>query len=138
MIDFIQDKFTEITSKCLDRKAKEQGALKKDMQLVFKLKENEVEYLICHNYKTISVVSFMDVLGVKIDFKGYSIFVPKFIRGALNRFSEELDIQKSDVRVILSFDSNNNMMLMLYNSNKYVKQVEFESLFNGQDILEEN
>jgi hypothetical protein len=139
MIDFISDKFTEIASKCLEKKGKEQGALKKDMQLVFKLSESEdgIDYLIYKNFKPIEVLTFLQVLGVKIDFKGYSIFVPKFIKGALNRFCESDNIERQNVRVILTFDERNEMIIWVYNSNQFVKQVAFESLFNGEDILTE-
>jgi len=136
MIDFIQEKFTGISSKCLEKNAKEQGAKKTEMQLVFKLGANgEVEYLIYHNYKPVKVLTFMEVLGVKLDFKGYSLFVPNFIKGALNRFCEEEAITTESVRVLLSFDEKDNMNMWLYNASTYIKQVTLESLFDTKDIL---
>ena len=138
MIDFILEKFTEITSKCLERNAKEYGSQKTKMQLVFKLgSDDEVEYLIYKDYQPIKVVSFLQVLGVKLDFKGYSLFVPKFIKGALNRFCEEDKISKANVRVVLSFDDKNKLVMWLYDSNKYIKVVELESLFDSADMITE-
>lgn len=138
MIDFISEKFTEISLKCLDRYSKEYNAKKVNMQLVFKLnQDSEAEYLIYKDYQPQKNISFMEVLGVKLDFKGYSLFVPKFIKGALERFCEEYNIKKNNVRVLLNFNADNELLLFLYNSNEFVKQVELESLFDGKDMIEE-
>lgn len=137
MIDFIQNQFTNIISKCLDKQAKENSVPKDRVALVFKLDDrNEVNYLIYKNYSLHKVMSFLEVLGVKIDLKGYSLFVPAFIKGALNRFSEQESIPKSDVNVMTFFESNSKMILAMYNKNVFVKYVEFESLFNEKDIAE--
>jgi hypothetical protein len=137
MIDFILEKFTEIASNCLERNAKEFNAKKEDMQLVFKLSQDkeEVEYLICKEYKTQKVITFLQVLGVKLDFKGYSLFVPKFIKGALERFCKEDSIDADKVKVLLNFNTNKELIIWVYNGNQYVKQIELESLFDGEDML---
>lgn len=138
MLDFITDRFTEITSKCLERNAKEYNAKKKDMQLVFKLDgDGEVQYLIYREYKPEKVLTFLQVLGVKIDFKGYSIFVPNFIKGALGRFCESEIIDRDKVRVILNFDEKDNMNMWLYNNSSFVKQITLESLFDVEDMKNE-
>ena len=138
MLDFITEKFTDIVSKCLDKNAKELNTTKKNVQLIFKLGgDGEAEYLITKEYTTIKVLTFMEVLGVKIDFKGYSLFVPNFIKGALNRFCESDNIEVSKVSVVTYFNDNKEMVMWLYNGNQYVKQIELESLFNTEDILSE-
>ena len=137
MIDFITEKFTEIVSKCLEKNAKDYVTKKTNMQLVFKLNgEGEAEYLIYKDYQPQKVVSFLEVLGVKLDFRGYSLFVPNFIKGALNRFCEEDAIDKDKVRVVLNFNNNNELLIFVYNNNQFVKQVELESLFDGEDMIE--
>jgi hypothetical protein len=138
MVDFILEKFTEIASKCLEKNAKENKTEKKNMQLVFKLgADGETEYVIYKDFAPLKSVTFLQVLGVKLDFKGYSIFVPKFIKGALERFCEEFDMAKEDARVVLNFHDNESMVMWLYNASTYIKQVELESLFDNQDILEQ-
>lgn len=138
MIDFILEKFTEIASNCLEKKAKEYETKKLNMQLVFKLNgDEEAEYLIYKDYHPKENISFLQVLGVKLDFKGYSLFVPKFIKGALLRFCEGCDIDKDKVRVVLNFNQNNDLLLFLYNNNEFIKQVELESLFDGEDMIEQ-
>jgi hypothetical protein len=139
MIDFILEKFTDITSKCLERNAKDLGVPKHNLQLVFKLGEDgEAEYLIYNDFKPHKPLSFMEVLGVKIDFKGYSLFVPNFIKGALNRFCESDNITIQNVRVVLWFNNSNDMEMYLYDGGKYIKHIELEDLFNTEDILQEN
>jgi hypothetical protein len=135
MIDYILEKFTEIASKCLERNAKENATIKKNMQLVFKLNGEEVEYLIYKEYKPLKAISFLQVLGVKLDFKGYSLFVPKFIHGALNRYSTEMDIQKSNVRVVLNFNNSDELLIFVYDNNEFKKQVQLEDLFDSQDMM---
>lgn len=138
MIDFILGKFTDITLKCLERNSKSFGVEQKEVQLVFKFNNAEdVEYLIMNNYKPQKVLSFLEVLGVKLDFKGYSLFVPKFIGGALNRFCVEHKIEKSKVSVLLQCNTKNELIIWLYNANQPIKQVELESLFDSEDMLTE-
>ena len=117
--------------------AKENGTKKRNMQLVFKLGSNsEAEYLIYKDYQPLKVVSFLEVLGVRFDMRGYSLFVPKFIKGALERFCEEDTIDRANVRVLLSFNENDEMLMWLYDNTEFKKQVELDSLFSTDDILE--
>jgi len=139
MIDVIQNKFTDISSKCLEKYAKQEGVKKTDVQLIFKLGQSgDAEYLIYKQYKPLKVLTFMEVLGVRIDFKGYSLFVPNFIKGALNRYSSENNISKENVRVMLLFNEKNDMFMWLYDGTNCIKQVDLESMVNGEDILQIN
>jgi hypothetical protein len=137
MLEFITEKFYDIVSKCLDKKAKELNTEKINVQLVFKLGESgEAEYHIFKEYKPTQVLTFLEVLGVRIDFKGYSFFVPNFIKGSLNRFCESDKIDADKVSVVIYFQDK-EMVMWLYNGGQYVKQIDLESLFNTEDILSE-
>jgi hypothetical protein len=61
--------------------------------------------------------------------------VPKFIRGSLVRFCETFDIEKKDVRVVLSIQENEDLFMYLYNGGKFIREVELESLFNPEDVV---
>ncbi len=137
MIGIIKEKFTDIATKCTTRYAKEEATMRDKIQLVFKLSESgdEAEYLIYKDYKPLKKITFMQVLGVKIDMMGYSLYVPKFIRGSLVRFCETHDIQKKDVRVVLSIQENEDLFMYLYNGGKFIREVELESLFNPEDVV---
>ena len=136
MLDMIMDKFTSIATKCNTRYANEEATMRDKIQLVFKLSEsgNEAEYLIYKDYKPLKKITFMQVLGVKIDMMGYSLYVPKFIRGSLVRFCETHRIEKKDVRVVLSIQENGDFFMYLYNGGKFISEVELESLFNPEDV----
>ena len=137
MIDYILEKFTGIASKCLEEFAKELKVKKQELQLVFKLDEgnDDVKYVIYNNWLKEKEITFLQVLRAKIDFKGYSLFVPKFIKGALNRFCDECKIEKDVVSVVLFFNEQNKMVMYLYNNITHVKKIELEELFDTTDIL---
>jgi hypothetical protein len=152
MIDIIKKQFTNITIKCLERYGAENGTTKEKMQLVFKLgadqrsetdkqkgrkEERDVEYLICKEYNIVKEITFLQVLGVKIDMSGKSLFVPNFIKGALFRLAEKHKIPTNNVRVILSSDGKNDVVLWLYDDNKYIVQFSLDNLFETEDILEQ-
>ena len=138
MLDVILEKFSDITKKCLDKHSKEFGVEKQDVQLVFKLDaSDDVQYLMNKNFKTEKVLTFLQVLGVKLDFKGYSLFVPKFIKGALERLSKENSIDLDKVFVLLRYNKKEQLVLWLYNYITPVKQIELTSLFDSSDLMEE-
>jgi hypothetical protein len=142
MIDLIKTQFKSITNKCLERYGSEFESPKDKMQLVFRFanvdqSERELEYVICKEYNIVKEITFLQVLGVKLDFSGKSLYVPSFIKGALIRLSEENNINPKVVRVMLSVDKDGNLTLWLYNDKQYIKQFELDSLFNTEDILEQ-
>jgi hypothetical protein len=137
MLDIIKDKFTNIATKCATRYAKEEGTMREKIQLVFKLSGDgsEVEYVLYKDYKPLKKITFMQVLGVKIDLMGYSLYVPKFIRGSLVRFCETYTIEPKNVRVMLSIQENEDVFMYLYNGGEFLREVELESLFNPEDAV---
>lgn len=142
MIDLIKTQFKSITNKCLERYGSEFESAKDKMQLVFRFangdrSDRELEYVICKEYNIVKEITFLQVLGVKLDFSGKSLYVPSFIKGALIRLSEENNINPKVVRVMLSVDKDANLTLWLYNDKQYIKQFELDSLFNTEDILEQ-
>lgn len=139
MLDTILEKFKEIASKCTKKYAKENETQQKNMQLVFKLSSNkqESEYVMYKDYKPLKVLTFLQVLCVPIDLRGYSLFVPKFIQGALTRFCSEYNISPQNVRVLLNFDEQGQMFMFLYNGSEFIKEVELESLFDAKDLVTE-
>jgi len=137
MVDFINEQFTSIVKKCLEKNSKELKVPTQNLSLVFKLdNEGEVEYRIYKNYAFEKVLTFMQVLGVKIDLKGYSLFVPKFIQGSLHRIAEQENIPKSDINIMVFFHEGKDMRMMIYNKTIFVKYITLESLFDSKDMPE--
>jgi hypothetical protein len=136
MIDIISNKFNSIASECIIRNAKEFEVKKEQVQLVFKLGvDGNSEYLIYKDFKPNKVLTFLQVLNVRLDMKGYSLFVPSFIKGALNRFCDENNISKHNVRVMIMTNEKGSLNMWLYNDSQYVKQVLLESLFDASDMV---
>jgi hypothetical protein len=138
MVEFISDKFNEIVKKCLEKNAVNFKVDKNEVQLILKFdSNNELEYLISKMYKAQRSISFKEVLGVKLDLKGYSLFVPKFIKGALKRFSEEYKIETSRISVMIFMGNNNNLNLWLYDDVSPIKEIKLASLFDTEDMTTE-
>jgi hypothetical protein len=80
----------------------------------------------------------MQVLGVKIDFLGYSKLAPPFILKSLIRFSEEHKIALDKVLVMCVPTKNekgkNDILLFIYNGNDYVETINFDDLFREEDF----
>jgi len=138
MIDFIQGKTKEIMYNCMERYA---GKHKKDIstvQLVLGLDENGNTYTVCENYQPKESLDFNGVLGVKIDFLGYSRIAPPFILKSLIRFSEKYDfpLENSKVMCLPTKNEKNkpDVLLFVYNAMTYVEAITFSDLFREEDF----
>lgn len=143
MIDLIQSEFRKIVLNCINRYAKDNKLSPDNVQLMLGLNEKGNTYQIMVDYAKKADYDIMQVLGVRIDFLGYSRLAPPFIMKSLVRFaqklqkSEELEI---DVEVMCVKDVNEKgkdiINLFLYKGGQYVETIEFEDLFNEEDMLE--
>jgi hypothetical protein len=143
MIDLIQSEFRKIVLKCINRYAKDNTLNPDNVQLMLGLNEEGNTYQIMVDYVKKEDYNIMQVLGVRVDFLGYSKIAPPFILKSLVRFaerlkkSEELEI---DVEVMCVKDVNEKgkeiINLFLYKGGQYVETIEFADLFNEEDMLE--
>jgi hypothetical protein len=138
MIDFIQSETKKMMYKCCERYAKDKGLSVEGVQLILGLDENGNTYTICEDYVRKENYDIMQVLGVKIDFLGYSRLAPPFILKSLFRFSEEHKISLDKVLVMCVPTKNekgkNDVLLFIYNDNQYVETINFHDLFREEDI----
>jgi hypothetical protein len=138
MIDFIQSETKKMMYKCCERYAKEKGLSVESIQLILGLDENGNTYTLCENYVRKENYDIMQVLGVKIDFLGYSKLAPPFILKSLIRFSEEHKIALDKVLVMCVPTKNekgkNDILLFIYNGNDYVETINFDDLFREEDF----
>lgn len=138
MIDFIQSKTKNIMYKCMERYAKEHNKDIEEIQLVLGVNENGNTYTICELYKPVKEYDFLGVLGVKIDFLGYSQIAPPFILKSLIRFSEthNFPLENSKVMCIPTTNEKNkpDVLLFVYNNHTYVDTITFSDLFREEDI----
>ena len=143
MIDLIQSEFRKIVLNCINKYAKDNTLSPDNVQLMLGLNEKGNTYKIMVDYAKKQDYSIMQVLGVRVDFLGYSRLAPPFIMKSLVRFAQKL--QKSeelelDVEVMCVKDVNEKgkeiINLFLYKGGQYVETIEFEDLFNEEDMLE--
>jgi hypothetical protein len=144
MIDLIQSEFRKIVLKCINKYAKDNNLNPDNVQLMLGLNEEGNTYQIMVDYAKKENFSIMDVLGVRVDFLGYSKIAPPFILKSLVRFAERLkksdEELKFDVEVMCVKDVNEKgkeiINLFLYKGGQYVETIEFADLFNEEDMLE--
>jgi hypothetical protein len=144
MIDFIVSQFSEISKKAIKRFSGTYGTTPQNVQISFSLKpivvevENEkkvdydVVYKVYKDYQKVEDVTFLNILGVRIDFKGYSFIAPPFIQKTLVRFANELGVNNQNVFVMLYLNDDNALKLNLFNLGEFVKSVELEDLFTDE------
>jgi len=143
MIDLIQSEFRKIVLNCINKYAKDNTLSPDNVQLMLGLNEEGNTYQIMVDYAKKQDYSIMQVLGVRVDFLGYSRLAPPFIMKSLVRFAERLkksEELKFDVEVMCVKDVNEKgkeiINLFLYKGGQYVETIEFEDLFNEEDMLE--
>jgi len=138
MIDFIQSETKKMMYKCCERYARERGLNVEGVQLILGLDENGNTYTVCEDYVRKVNYDIMQVLGVKIDFLGYSKLAPPFILKSLVRFSEEHKISLDKTLVMCVPTKNekgkNDVLLFVYNDNQYVQTIDFDDLFREEDF----
>jgi hypothetical protein len=145
MIEFIVSQFSDISKKAITRFSGSYETTPQNVQISFSLKpiivedENkekkvdyDVVYKVYKDYQKVEDVTFLNILGVRIDFKGYSYIAPPFIQKTLIRFANELGVNCQNVFVMLYLNDENALKLNLYNLGELVKSVELEDLFTNE------
>jgi uncharacterized protein YehS (DUF1456 family) len=129
MQDFIISEATKIFCKGIKRYAAESKKEESEVSLMLYLKgEDEEGYKVCYNNQPVKEVSLKDILNVKFDLKGYTVFVPPHIIGFLNGFKEELGSEQVDVCVYLDKEDDEMCRFFLFNKGKFVKEVYLTEL----------
>ena len=136
MIELIQSEFRKIVLNIINRYAKDNSLNADNVQLMLGLTGIENNYHVLVNYVKKKDVSIMDILGVKIDFLGYSKLAPPFIAKSLMRFSYKLEAN-AEVMCVKDYNEKGKEIinLFLYKDGDYVETIEFEDLFNEEDLV---
>lgn len=121
----------KIMANAIDRYAKVWNAPPENIQLMLKLHEDGIAYFLLRDYKVEKPITIMDVLGVRIDFKGFSLIAPPFIRKSMERMCGQYKVAPSDLSVIIN--KRPEVKMWAYNKSQHVGEVTFEYLF-GDDI----
>jgi len=148
MIDFIQNESKKIIFNCLERESKKRQISLKKLILCFSLnEEGVVQYDLLLNKENngknfiekLANYTINEVLGVRIDFKGYGLIAPPFIQKALLRFSREKQIQYDKLNVfcfgIYDKNAKPDVALFLYEGFNYKDSIQLTDLFNENDAI---
>jgi len=134
MQDFILSETRKIFNKAIKRFSKKDGVEDTEVSLLLYLKdgeeEKEVGYKVCHHHSPVRETTIMEILGVMIDLKGYSLFVPPQIKKILEDFEKELGSSEIEVCVYLSREDEDEVIYFLYKQKKLIKKFELESVLN--------
>ena len=136
MIDFIQSETKKMMYKCCERYAKNKGLSVESVQLILGLDENGNTYTICEDYVRKENYDIMQVLGVKIDFLGYSQLAPPFILKSLVRFSKELDIPLDQVLIMCIPTKNERGKNKIKSCVKDIEKLNSSILANVQQFIQ--
>ena len=131
MEEFIISETTKIFSKAINRFSKNEKQNPLNTSLILSLSEDEekkVEYQICFEHQPVRKLSIMEVLGVKIDLKGYSLLVPPQIKKIIENFITELGSESAEVSVYLDREDENQVMYFLYKDGHLVKRFELQDV----------
>ena len=138
MIDFIQSETKKIMYNCIKKYAEKEKKDISDVQLVLGLDENGNTYTLCEQYQPKQELDILGVLGVRIDFLGYSRLAPPFILKSLIRFSEGYNYPLENSKVMCIPTTNEkgkpDVLLFVYNNNAYVDTITFADLFREEDF----
>jgi len=138
MIDFISSETKKIMYRCCDKYATKNKISIDNVQLILGLNEEGNTYTMCQDYLRKEEYDIKQVLGVTIDFLGYSKLAPPFILKSLVRFAEKHDISFNKINIMCvptkDEKGKNDMGLFVYNGNDYVETITFHELFREEDM----
>lgn len=132
MQEFIVSETNKIFNKAIKRFAKkdkiEQNNVSILLNLVGSEEDRSVQYRVCHEYQPVKSVTIMEVLGVLIDLKGYSMLVPPQIKRILQDFELENNSKDIEVGVFLNPEEDDEILYFLFNNGQLVKKFELANV----------
>lgn len=139
MQEFIVNETKKIFNKAIKRYAKKDGVEPENVSVLLHLYdegeidengelERKVGYKICHNYAPVKSVSIMDILGVLIDMRGYSMLVPPQIKNILLGFESELSSKDVEVCVFLDREDDDEVIYFLFSNGQLIKKFQLEEV----------
>jgi hypothetical protein len=133
MEDFIINETKKIFNKAIKRFSKNDKVEQEQVSILLYLKEEDGEmvtgFKVCHHHQPVRDTKMMEILGVLIDLKGYSMLVPPQIKKIIENFQSELQSKNVEVCVYLDRKDDNEVLYFLYNDGALLKD------FLLQDVL---
>jgi hypothetical protein len=127
MQDFIVSETNKIFNKAIKRISKKEAIETDKVSILLSLEKNEesnVQYTVCHNYIPVKNVGIMEILGVLIDLKGYSLLVPPQIKKILEDFELENSSKDVEIGVFLNPEDEDEVLYFLFKEGQLVRKFE--------------
>jgi hypothetical protein len=126
MQEFIVSETNKIFKKAIKNFAQKEKVDESEVSLLLTLSKDEsrnVIYKVCVHHVPKYEVGILQVLGVRIDLKGYSLLVPPQIKKILEGFEQQRDSKEIDVCIYLSRDEDaDDVWYYLFDGGKLVQQ----------------
>ena len=108
----------------------------KDVQVLISTDDEKSctpKYELLLNHKPIKVITFNEILNVKIDFLGREMIATPFIANTIRRLAREIECEFTEINVLIYADTNdeNNVLMYCFKGTEPVKPITFEYLFEG-------
>lgn len=127
MQEFIVSETNKIFNKAIQKFAKQDKLEDDQVSILLSLSKDEeknVEYTICHDFKPHKKVKIMDILGVKVDLRGYSFLVPPQIKKILEGFETEEKSSEVEVGVYINPEEDDEIVYYLFKEGNMVRKFE--------------
>ena len=127
MEDFIVNETKKIFNKAIKKFSKNDKVEQEEVSILLYLKEEDEEsvtgFKVCHHHQPVRDTKMMEILGVLIDLKGYSLLVPPQIKKIIENFQSELQSKNVEVCVYLDREDDNEVRYFLYNDGAFMKEL---------------
>lgn len=125
----IYQKTQGIMLKGIERYSGNYGVEPKDVQIhVSADSGNGVLYKMCQGWRPKEEVTFLQIMGKKMDLLGYEMLSTPFMRKSLEKFANEFDTPIEKVSVFL-VNHKGSIALAVYSSTQCVKTLTLEKHF---------
>lgn len=125
MEEFIINETNKIFTKAIKNFSKTDKVDEHEVSILLYLKgeDRETGYKVCHHHAPVREVTMMNILGVKIDLKGYSLLVPPQIKKIIENFESSIGSKNIELCVYLNREEDDEVRFFLYNDGTLEKEV---------------
>lgn len=135
-MEIIIEQTNKIFTKAIKRFAKENNIKEHERVSIIKWLDanDEIVYNLGVDHTPSRAISFMDILGVKIDMRGYSFFVPPQIKKIIERFQKEHNTRDVVVCIYLDREEEDEVNYFLFANDTFIKRFELVDVLDFEQV----
>lgn len=136
MVEQIVDMVLRTIKKAIEKHAIEKEKYEHEVQICINTEDEETaepKYRFLINFKKEdNPVTFNQMIGVKfVDIQGREMFVKPFLQKAFLYINKKENIPIKSINLIAILTKSGEVKLLLYNKEKYVKEITIDYVMNG-------